>query len=69
MTPAEQFILVAKILKTAEPGSTERVILGRKIKALLSRVESDTLHSDLNALLDFQNGVNNVWTEMFKEAA
>ena len=69
MTQAEQFKLVAAILKTAEPGSHERLVLGRKIKALLSRVDCDDTHAHLTALLDFQNGVNNLWNDMFKEAA
>lgn len=69
MTQAEQFKLVATILKTAEPGSQERLVLSRKIKALLSRVDGGDTHAHLKALLDFQNGVNNLWNDMFKEAA
>jgi hypothetical protein len=69
MTQAEQFKLVAAILKTAEPGSQERLVLGRKIKALLSRVDGDDTHAHLKALLDFRNGVDNYWKEQFKEAA
>jgi hypothetical protein len=68
-TTVQRHNLVCDILNTAEPGSQEQLVLERKIKALVCRVEGDELHGHLKALLDFRNGADNYWTENFKETA
>lgn len=54
MTPAEQFKLVAKILKTAKPFSEDRIWLQNMIKEYQSQYKGEELRPYLEGLLAFQ---------------
>jgi hypothetical protein len=54
MTPAEQFKLVAKILKTAKPFSEDRIWLQNMIKEYQAQYEGEALRPYLEGLLAFQ---------------
>lgn len=53
MTQAEQFKLVAQILKTAKPGTPDRIWLGDMIKLYQSLYEGQELQTALTDLLQY----------------
>lgn len=53
MIQAEQFKLVATILKTAEPGTPDRIWLGNMIKEYQRQYQGEELQSALTELLAY----------------
>lgn len=80
MTPAEEFKLVAQILKTAKPFSSERRWLQDMITEYRGEFKGDKLRPYLEGLLafalqdqqdrqEFEQGVDRLWNELFGEVA
>lgn len=72
MTPAEQFKLVAKILKQYEPFSDERCAAQAMIKFYQETYTGNMLRIKLEGLLEtateYKQGVDNLWQELFPDA-
>ena len=78
MTQAEEFKLVAQILKTAKPFSEERKWLQAMITEYRGEYKGAKLRPYLEGLLafalqdqsdreEFEQGVNRLWNELFEE--